>query len=437
MDGGEPKKKKKTAASVPVFRASLASIPDEAAAEDELVVGANVKAYDPQVMERSLFNQFDNQLRNAEEESRRVAREKRHSDKLVARAKLTNAEEAWEATDDPRLAKKLDTQIAALKQKLAAIRREEVAEVQLEQMVEQEERRQNPAQDSMVSAGLITPFEDAAREKESNVAFNVMMRKGTFEDDMDDAMFVERIQAWKTGQDLQQADEVLAGAAASDEDVEQDEDVNLNRLRHVSEKAENDFGEIEDDDDDDFDLFSDELDGNANDNSVLVEDCVQCLHLKGMDQVLEVLGKSKPEDCSYDLPLLLKSCRYKSQRALELILVEEESALERRYPRPVHCMHMGSSMSAQKKRKKEIAVIDKNKAKKRVAPEPLPLPASVISDLHSGQNASVAVEGNFHVPLETYDCLFEYQRTSLRWMWELHKQQVGGILADEMGLGKV
>ena len=24
----------------------------------------------------------------------------------------------------------------------------------------------------------------------------------------------------------------------------------------------------------------------------------------------------------------------------------------------------------------------------------------------------------------------------MRWLWELHKQEVGGILGDEMGLGK-
>lgn len=31
---------------------------------------------------------------------------------------------------------------------------------------------------------------------------------------------------------------------------------------------------------------------------------------------------------------------------------------------------------------------------------------------------------------------FRYQKTGVRWMWELHCQQTGGILGDEMGLGK-
>jgi len=29
-----------------------------------------------------------------------------------------------------------------------------------------------------------------------------------------------------------------------------------------------------------------------------------------------------------------------------------------------------------------------------------------------------------------------YQRTGVRWLWELHRYQAGGIVGDEMGLGK-
>ena len=32
--------------------------------------------------------------------------------------------------------------------------------------------------------------------------------------------------------------------------------------------------------------------------------------------------------------------------------------------------------------------------------------------------------------------LFPYQRTGLKWMYELFKQESGGIVGDEMGLGK-
>ena len=32
--------------------------------------------------------------------------------------------------------------------------------------------------------------------------------------------------------------------------------------------------------------------------------------------------------------------------------------------------------------------------------------------------------------------LFPYQRTGLRWMWDLHLQEAGGVVGDDMGLGK-
>lgn len=32
--------------------------------------------------------------------------------------------------------------------------------------------------------------------------------------------------------------------------------------------------------------------------------------------------------------------------------------------------------------------------------------------------------------------LRSFQKTGVRWLWELHLQNCGGILGDEMGLGK-
>ena len=39
---------------------------------------------------------------------------------------------------------------------------------------------------------------------------------------------------------------------------------------------------------------------------------------------------------------------------------------------------------------------------------------------------------------DNYLLLFQrrYQRTGVKWMWELHCQEAGGIMGDEMGLGK-
>ena len=48
----------------------------------------------------------------------------------------------------------------------------------------------------------------------------------------------------------------------------------------------------------------------------------------------------------------------------------------------------------------------------------------------------VQFSGGFRVPKSIYDQLFPYQRTAVKWMWELHCQEAGGIVGDEMGLGK-
>ena len=44
--------------------------------------------------------------------------------------------------------------------------------------------------------------------------------------------------------------------------------------------------------------------------------------------------------------------------------------------------------------------------------------------------------GGYACPGDVYGRLFSYQKTSLKWLWELRKQQVGGIIGDQMGLGK-
>lgn len=48
----------------------------------------------------------------------------------------------------------------------------------------------------------------------------------------------------------------------------------------------------------------------------------------------------------------------------------------------------------------------------------------------------IEFENGLRVPGELWDCLFDYQKTCVQWLWELHRQHVGGILGDEMGLGK-
>ena len=58
------------------------------------------------------------------------------------------------------------------------------------------------------------------------------------------------------------------------------------------------------------------------------------------------------------------------------------------------------------------------------------------AELANVNNDDVIISDHFKLPAEIFDKLFEYQKTCLTWLWELHKQSAGGILGDEMGLGK-
>ena len=53
-----------------------------------------------------------------------------------------------------------------------------------------------------------------------------------------------------------------------------------------------------------------------------------------------------------------------------------------------------------------------------------------------GGEEEIVFDGGLRLPAETYDRLLEHQKTSLKWLWELHCQRAGGIVGDEMGLGK-
>ncbi|KIW66747.1 hypothetical protein PV04_06046 [Phialophora macrospora] len=46
------------------------------------------------------------------------------------------------------------------------------------------------------------------------------------------------------------------------------------------------------------------------------------------------------------------------------------------------------------------------------------------------------IDADYKLPGDIYPSLFDYQKTGVQWLHELHIQQVGGIIGDEMGLGK-
>ena len=50
--------------------------------------------------------------------------------------------------------------------------------------------------------------------------------------------------------------------------------------------------------------------------------------------------------------------------------------------------------------------------------------------------ANLMFDSRFRIPGDIHPSLFEYQKTCVQWLWELHCQKVGGIIGDEMGLGK-
>ena len=56
------------------------------------------------------------------------------------------------------------------------------------------------------------------------------------------------------------------------------------------------------------------------------------------------------------------------------------------------------------------------------------LPHPTVDDL--------SFDGGFRIPGDIHPSLFDYQKTCVQWLWELHCQKVGGIIGDEMGLGK-
>jgi DNA excision repair protein ERCC-6 len=48
----------------------------------------------------------------------------------------------------------------------------------------------------------------------------------------------------------------------------------------------------------------------------------------------------------------------------------------------------------------------------------------------------IELDGGLKVPESIWKRLYKFQKTGLKWLWELHSQKCGGILGDEMGLGK-
>lgn len=55
---------------------------------------------------------------------------------------------------------------------------------------------------------------------------------------------------------------------------------------------------------------------------------------------------------------------------------------------------------------------------------------------NSESDSDAEFDGGLKVPKKLWKKLYKYQKTGVRWLWELHCQEAGGIVGDEMGLGK-
>ena len=84
----------------------------------------------------------------------------------------------------------------------------------------------------------------------------------------------------------------------------------------------------------------------------------------------------------------------------------------------------------------------KKAIEKRLVREGQPLPGVVEGDgedewckPHPTQPSTV-LEGDFRIPGDVYQSLFDYQKTGVQWLCQLYKRSTGGIIGDEMGLGK-
>ncbi len=332
-----------------------------------------------------------------------------------------------------------------------------------------------------MSTGLITPFATTLDVPAKRTEFCTMKRRGTWKDDWyanqlpqilcvssqwfcfltchavsDDRVYESRLRAWRDGTDtaasaVEQAerddDEDEDDADGEDDDGDEDDNDKDVAVDNVLDEPELHFS------DDPVDL---EIDLDFDADLRVIDACRECKNTRGLEQLLSVLGKTFEEAAAlYSLPQLLRDCRFSVQRAVDLMLSKDEATVRELYPPTQRCGHAAaaqrSTIQSSSRRVKGPTVA------KTAVPVALPMPEAVRERGLDARGAEVVFDDTFRIPVDTYNCLFEYQRTGVRWLWcvcvgccarrvfllktvcfsrELHKQHVGGILADEMGLGK-
>jgi hypothetical protein len=387
-------------------------------------VGGNDAAtlHDERLLNRAILQQYEQAADMEESEMRRERKLRIGRDKSDVQKRLRALQDELDETVSVRSIQRLERLLELETVKLKEVEREERALLELEHL-EADQTAQSEERERLVAAGHATPFSDVVTEKpEEGVRFQTNNRKGTWKDDSDDRVYAARLQAWTTGADLGEGEE-------EEEEEEENDDLLEQEAELFDDEAEGAVPDFQIDTEP-IDL---EVDFDFDKELRVYQACGECLKTPGLTQLLQILDKRYEETVElYCLPALLKDCRFKVQRALDLILTKSEAEVRALYP-PLQCAHAEPSVVRPSKKKKE----EPPALPKSSAPVALPLPQELQAlGPKAVKEADVVFDERFRLPMETYNCLFEYQRTGVRWLWELHKQQVGGILADEMGLGK-
>lgn len=296
---------------------------------------SNVVSYEPNALERSVYSQYDRVMAEREKESRALQVGKLQKEKNDALKDIKKLEREMRNLTRDKDLREIEGRIEKLQAKIAKIDKELEAGKELQKLKMESEKNDD---DALVSAGLITPFESSNNsvqlDKNNDGGLRILMRKGTFQDDADDEAFAKRIADWKSGSDVigEQDEEQILDEMVREAEFE---------LEFSDEQEEGEMEEEENFDDVDLDF---DFDADLN-----VVACSECLNVRGVSQVLSVLNR-KFDDCDFDLPGLLKDCRFNAQRALNLIFTEEEG-VKKKYPKPSKCNH---KFAAPKQPKKKV-----------------------------------------------------------------------------------
>lgn len=166
---------------------------------------------------------------------------------------------------------------------------------------------------------------------------------------------------------------------------------------------------IEDDDEDTANVKSDELEtGDASDGDEFKQEC-SLLESESDVRMPTKRGRSSSADDLSDTPAILETA---SDRNVD---DGNEEFYQKR-------LHQWISQRSKQRKKNDGSFSDSESTSEWLLPHPT-VPDAIL-------------DSQFKLPGDIHSALFDYQKTCVQWLWELHSQKTGGIIGDEMGLGK-